>query len=280
MVLNVSPELGLGENITGILKYCEPEEINRWVRENTTADQIRDYIYNKAYHPASLPTTREELAIEQAVAREILDAGVRKASVHFPGEAMSSNADVMPWFEPVMASGGVLVNAPTTAQSMLMLLDGIQPAGVTTIVLDRNDLLASLGAIAEINPVLVVQALETSAFLHLGTVIAPVGAARPGTPVLKVRATMEDGSESDHEVNFGAVEMIKVPSGQSATLHLQPLQRFDIGMGGPGIGGTLRGVTGGSQGVVIDARGRPIVLSEDHAERVELHNRWLMTLEE
>lgn len=279
LVLNVSPELGLGTSITGVLKYSHPEEISRWVRESITPDRLRDYIYNKSLHPASFPETQEELAIEQAVARKILQIGVRNASANFPGDVFSGRRDVLPWFEPVMASGGVLVNAPTAGQSMLMMLDGLQPAGVTTIVLDRNNLLAPLGAAAEVNQVLVVQALETSAFLHLGTVIAPVGNARPGTPVLKVRATMDDGSESDHEVKFGTIEVIRVPTGQTANLHLQPLQRFDVGMGGPGHGGTLRGVTGGSIGVVIDARGRPIQLSEDPARRVELHNKWQWVLD-
>ena len=38
--------------------------------------------------------------------------------------------------------------------SLLMLLDGIQPVGVTTFVLDQNNLVASLGAAAEINTLL------------------------------------------------------------------------------------------------------------------------------
>ena len=75
------------------------------------------------------------------------------------------------------------------------------------------------------------------------------------------------------EVKHGALEVLQLPVGQSALLHLQPLHRFDIGMGGPGRGGRLR-VVGGTLGVVIDARGRPIQLSDDPSRRREMHAKW------
>jgi hypothetical protein len=57
-------------------------------------------------------------------------------------------------------------------------------------------------------------------------------------------------------------------------LHLQPLHRFDVGMGGPGNSGSVK-VMGGVLGVVIDARGRPLSLHTDPARRRELHKKWL-----
>jgi hypothetical protein len=92
-----------------------------------------------------------------------------------------------------VACGSVLSNAPTYAQTLLTLLDALQPTGVTTLVLDQNNLSAALGAAAGINPVLAVQVLESSTFLSLATVISPVTSARPGTPILRLRVTYNQG---------------------------------------------------------------------------------------
>jgi len=69
------------------------------------------------------------------------------------------------------------------------------------------------------------------------------------------------------------LEVLQLPIGHSAELHLQPLHRYDVGMGGPGRGGRLRAV-GGSLGVVVDARGRPLQLPKDPALRRELIGKW------
>jgi len=124
-----------------------------------------------------------------------------------------------------------------------------------------------------------VQILESHALMNLGTVIAPVGKARPDTPIMRIHTTLSDGSESNLEVKFGSVEKIPIPPGQPAELRLQPLHRFDIGMGGPGKGGGVR-VVGGELGVVIDARGRPLRLPSDPASRQEMIKKWITILEQ
>jgi hypothetical protein len=183
----------------------------------------------------------------------------------------------LPWFEPIVASGSVLTRAPHHAHTLLMLLDGLQPTGVTTLVLDQYHLAPALGAAAAVNPLLTVQVLESSAFLNLGTVIIPVSKAQPGTPVLRIRMTNEAGSETRVDIKQGALEVLPLPIGQPARLHLQPLHRADIGMGGAGRGGSLR-VVGGELGVIVDARGRPLRLPEDPSRRREQINKWLWTL--
>jgi hypothetical protein len=81
------------------------------------------------------------------------------------------------------------------------------------------------------------------------------------------------GGETSLDVKQGTVELLQLPMGQSAEIHLQPLHRVDVGMGGPGRGGRLR-VIGGALGVIVDARGRPLRLTGDPARRRELINKW------
>jgi hypothetical protein len=158
-----------------------------------------------------------------------------------------------------------------------MVLNGLQPTGVTTIALDRNNLAASLGATASVTPLLTVQSLDATNFVNLCTVISPVGSAPPETPILRVRMTSDDSVEFEQEIKQGYLAIFKLPSGQSGTLHLTPLHRFDVGMGGPGRGGTVK-VIGGVLGVLIDARGRPLHLPSEPFKRRELLNNWLAAI--
>ncbi len=46
---------------------------------------------------------------------------------------------------------------PSLGQAMLMILDGVQPVGATTVVLDQNHITAGLGVAAALNSVLAVR---------------------------------------------------------------------------------------------------------------------------
>jgi hypothetical protein len=271
----VYPELGLGDGLASLLKYSSLGSITRWLHLDIPNDDVRQYLYNKSLYPASIPATEEELAIEQAVARQVMQVALKRTIRKMNGRSTSSAT--LSGFEPILVSGSVLTRAPNLAQSLSILLDGLQPPGVTTVVLDQNHISAALGAAAAVNPVLTVQVLESSSFLNLGTLISPVGKAKPGTPVLRLRMTQQGGNETSIDVKQGTIRMLHLPMGKSAEIHLQPLHRFDVGMGGPGRGGRVR-VVGGALGIVIDARGRPIQLSSDPVARREIINKWRMIL--
>ena len=274
--LSIHPGLGLGENLPEILNLCSLDDIMRWIAVDVSDKYVRDYIYNKALYPTSLPMTPDELATEQALACQAMLLAVKQASKSYPPDVPGSMPSLLPWFEPIIASGSVLTKAPTRNQALMMVLNGLQPTGVTTIALDRNNLAVSLGATARVTPLLTIQSLDATNFTNLCTIISPVGNAPLGTPILRVRLTGDDGVESEQEVKNGSLVVIKLPLGQAGTLHLTPLHRFDVGMGGLGRGGTVK-VIGGVLGVVIDARGRPLHLPAEPSRRRELLSNWLAT---
>ncbi len=277
LIQAVYPHLGLGHGATGILHQATVSEIKRWLHIDLAEDDIRHYIYNKALYPSSLPETQEDLALEQVMARMAMRLALQDISPGFPTHSLRHGSGYLPMFEPIVATGSVLTRAPNLGQTVLTLLDGLQPSGVTTLVLDQNHISPALGVTAAVNPLLAVQILESNTFQNLGTVISPMGDAKPGTPVLRVRMSIEEGSETSVDVKQGSIEVLKFPQGQEAQLSLTPLQRYDIGMGGPGRGGRLR-VRGGALGVIIDARGRPISLPGETALRRELISKWRWAL--
>jgi len=159
----------------------------------------------------------------------------------------------------------------------LLLLDGVQPVGISTVILDPYHLLASLGAIAQVNAIAAVQLLESNAFLNLGTIICPISTAKYGTPVLRVRIEYEKGSPNQLEVRQGSVVSLPLQPLQTANVHLDALHHSEID---PLLGkrsGSFK-IVGGVCGAVIDARGRPLVLPKDAARRRELIKKWRAAL--
>lgn len=278
LILSVQSRLGLGENLPGILSLCTIEDILRWLPIDVSADKLRDYIYNKSLYPASIPITEEELLIEHALATQAVYLAVRQARKSYPASVRAPLPGLLPLFEPIIATGSTLTQSPKRSQALMILLNALQPTGVTTIALDRNNLAAMLGAAAGKNHYLAVQSLDATNFYNLATIISPVGQANPGTPVLHVRISLPSGQEITREVKFGTLEVLQLPMGQTATIRLQPLHRFDVGMGGPGVGGSAV-VTGGECGVIIDARGRPIRLHQEPATRREQIKKWRSVLD-
>jgi hypothetical protein len=275
--LGVYPQFGLGSSLAELLNHVSLGEITRWLGIELSDEQVRDFLYNKSLHPDSLPYSAEDYEIELAITRQLLQHAVKIAAGSFPAKAIYPAEGLLPWVEPILATGSALTQTPSLAHGALVLLDGLQPTGVTTIMLDQNHIASAVGAAAGINPLLAVQLLDSNSFVHLGTVVSPVGGARPGAPVLRLKMVYENGREVDLEVHQGALEVLPLPARQTARLQLQPLHRYDVGMGAPGRGGGLK-VTGGSLGVIIDARGRPISMPEDRPQRAELIKRWLTAL--
>lgn len=272
LMLGVYPQFGLGENLAGLLQHTSLEEIMRWLQLDISSSTVHEYLFQKSIYPSAIPATREEQAIAQAIARQVLYLSVRLARKNFPAGVRSSNVDLMPPFDLIIGGGGPISDGTSLGQSLLLMLDAIQPAGIQPLLLDQNNLLPLLGAAASRNNYLPVQVIESGAFIGLGTVISIIAAASYGDPVLRAKLTYADGTEARAEVKFGGLELLPLPSGQSARLSLQPLHRADAGLG-PGRAGTVQ-VTGGALGVVIDARGRPLQLPNDPVRRRELMKRW------
>ena len=272
LALGVYPQYGLGENLAGLLQQTEMDDIMRWLQLDISPNMLREYLFQKSLYPAAIPATKDEQAIAQAVARQALYLAVRAAQKDFPAHVRPTRNGVMPPLDLIIGGGGVISEGISLGQSLLLLLDAIQPVGIMPVLLDQNNLLPLLGVAASRSHYLPVQVIESGAFIGLGTVISLVASANYGDPVLRARLTYSDGTEARAEVKFGGLEILPLPSGQSARLSLQPFRRVDVGLG-PGKGGVVP-VTGGALGVVIDARGRPLQIPGDPVRRRELMKRW------
>lgn len=274
--LSVYPQFGLGENLSGLQNYTTLEDILRWSALDISAGVLRDYLYQKSLYPAAIPATKEDLAISQAVSRQALYLAMQSARRDFPKNIAMIKPTLTPLFELILAGGGTLSDASRPGHSLLLLLDSIQPVGVTTIILDQNNLLPLLGAAASQNNILPVQVFESDAFLSMGTVISPVVAASYGTVILRAKLNYENGAEARLELKYGSIETLPLSSGEVGRLSIQGLCGADVGLG-PG-GSVTIPVSGGVLGVVFDGRGRPLDLPSDAVRRRELIKKWNWSL--
>lgn len=253
-------------------------EIHQWTMASVSPERIQAYLGQGALQPIVVPGAVDELAIEQAFARVRLQRIVKRFAENYGWINYDSIRGMDGHFEPIIASGAVLTQAPSLGQAMMILLDGLQPRGITTVVLDQHHLLSILGVLGEVNPVLPVHVLASGAFLNLGTVITPVR-DKPGQPLnLEVQVSIQGGKDYDMSIEPGLLKRVIIPTGAQAILELKPGHSTDVGFGEPGKGGRLK-VAGGALGVVIDARGRPLRLPADDPTRVAQLEKWLWSID-
>jgi hypothetical protein len=270
--LNVFPQFGLGDGLPRLLNYTSLDNILRWSSVDIPKNILREYLHQKALHPSTIPATKEDFAILQAITKEALYLAIQSARRDFPRSAPSIRPNLVPLFEPILTSGSALSDASRPSRSLLLILDSVQPVGVTTIILDQNNLLPLLGAAAAQNSILPVQVLESGAFMSVGTVISPVVTAAYNTSILRAKLTYENGTEARMDLKYGNIETLPLASGETGTLAVQCYRGADIGFG-PGRGGSIP-VSGGALGVVFDGRGRPLDLPSDTGRRREMIKKW------
>ena len=265
--INIIP-LGMGDGFEEALNRIKIEDISKWLAESLPQNELKEILWQKTLTPGSIPVDDKGLAVDLAAARAILEYGVN--------EMKRQSLLAASIFEPIFISGSTITHAPTPQQILLTLLDGIQPIGITPLIIDKHGLLPILGAISRSNSLLPVQVMETSAFTNLATVINVESKASDGTPIVNARLTYHSGNYMDIEVKQGAIATLPLPSGEVGTLSLNLLRRTVIeGLINPN---EPFKVHGGVCGVVIDARGRPLTFPKDETARRERYKRWMFML--
>ncbi len=275
--LMVRTDLGLGAPLPSLLRTASIESITRWLPTDVAEDVVRDYVFNKSLQPQTIPMERDELHLEFALARQLLQTALGLARPAWPKGKNGRGSQLLPPMEPILAGGGVLSRAPRPGYAALALLDSLQPTGITTLVLDPYGLTPALGSAAAVLPMVTVQVLESGSFVSLGTVVSPLGGGRAGRPVARVKLEREGQPPLEGEVRLGQLVVLPLGQGEVGRLTLRPERGFDVGFGAFGKAGTLK-VTGGAVGLIIDARGRPLALPKDAGRRRELNQKWLIDI--
>jgi hypothetical protein len=277
--LTTRADLGIGLSVKAALGQIPLEDVSRWLPFAMSPEQARDELLNKGLHPASVPQTWEDLQLEYALAREVMRRAVAQARPGWLYTAHSGHASPAhgPQWDLIIGAGRTLTRAPQPAYTALLLLDALEPVGVSKMAFDVGGVAATLGALAARHSLAAVDVVEYDAFLNLGTVVAPFGTAQPGEVALRVKVNCSNGQVIQREVAYGSLSVVPLGPGERAQLELHPTRRFDVGLSEPGRGATAE-AEGGILGIVIDARGRPLSLPADDEKRRQLVQKWLTDL--
>ena len=293
-VRSVSANLGMSYSICNVLKEAGIKNIMRWLPFDIDEGEVRNRLRNKMIRPTTIPQTLEELIIEHAVAREALRLGlehhktiatrlkgIRTESAFARGittqEMMETYIDLMK-IGIIAGTGGLLSHAPRRVQSLMILTDAFQPEGVTMLFQDSVFMMPHLGVLSTVYPEAAWQIFDKDCLVRLGSVIAPRGVSKePGEVVMDVEMEMPDGETIKEEVKWGEVKRIELGERQTAEVRIHPRGHFDVGGGGGRE--VIEKVEGGVVGVVLDGRGRPLILPEGENERKQKLLEWFTALD-
>lgn len=283
---SVTANVGLSYSALSLLAQVGEARIARWLTHPWGDNELADAIGNKTARPTTLPETVEDLELEQALAREAmrlardrhLEIAVGLRGVHqerdfnnvFDQPPTGLPLITMGRLAAVVGSGGVLSQAPSPGQVAGMLIDGLEPHGVTQLYYDRGFLFPNVGALAQLNPEAAREMLFGQALVALGTVVAPIHTplSGPGTvgprrdvpwdrPALRVSFTAPGEPARQLELSWGELRAIALPPLCRARLELTPLAATIDAGAGPGERWTGMAV-GGAVGLIFDTRGRPL----------------------
>jgi len=280
----VSANLGMSYSICNVLKETGTDNIARWLPFEIDPYEVRNRLRNKMIRPTTIPQAYEDLLIEQAVSREAL----RLAFIHHKSLArnlkgVQQQRDVGQIFDQVesgsslikmlkldmiIGSGGVLSHAPMRAQSALMMMDAYQPEGVTMLTIDSIFMMPHLGVLSEHFFEAAKQVFDYDCIVKCGHCISPVGTGKEGDAMVTVV-----GDGINESITVGQIKVIPLGRHEFKNVTITPTKNFDVGAGkGNKVDAKLEG---GTVGIVIDGRGRPLVLPEDHAHRIAKLREWL-----
>jgi hypothetical protein len=267
----IRTDIGLGHSAENLLSIVGEDAIKRWLPFAAASNQIRHYTLNKTLRPGTIPETTKGLYQEHGLLRAGISALLAVSRPMWTEKIETESAD-MPSFDLIIGAGAGLTRTGHPGFSALLLLDTLQPTGVTTLQSDPYGLIAALGALAHVNPGAVVQVLDSTALEHLGTSFSLSGHPPVGKTAIKIKITAEDGHVSLHEVAGGHLWVYPLGIGKTAKIDVRVTAR------GGSIGGKGRikmTIEGGAAGLIFDARGRPLPLAADPRGRAAQMPLWV-----
>jgi len=279
-------------SISNVCAEAGMANILRWVHFDMDERELRNRVKNKMIRPTTIPQTMEALVFEQAVSREALRLayiqhkefattlkGVQQQrtvgdtfSQDLSGQTIVDNMKL----DLLVASGGVLSHAPRMQQTAMMLIDAFEPEGFTTLAKDSIFMMPHLGVLAQVHPQASLEVFERDCLIYLGTCAAAKGTGREGKPCFSYSIMGSTLNESG-AMACGELKLLPLGEGETATVTIEPARGFDFGAG-PGKR-IERQVKGGTVGLILDARGRPLALPEDRSAGRAMMSKWVDAME-
>ena len=267
----VSVGLGHGHEIARayhIALQIPIERVAQWAPEEPIPQALRLSALNRSAHPAAVAATSMELQLSHAVWM----AAARQALRASEDGRSPLNHEAL---DLAVLTGRAARTAGRPVQAALLLVNILEPVGVTQLALDPASSLAMQGALAHTGD----RVAFESALVPLGVCVAPRGRAKAGEPAVLVDVRPSSGARIEREVNAGALDVIQWDARVPAEVRIWPQPRFDVGLGNGRPARLKANVGSGMVGLIVDARGRPLVWPDEPDERQARLQQWLRSMD-
>lgn len=251
----------------------------RFMSQPLEKASVEACLRNKRLLPDFIPLSIDDMAVEQAFMRARIITALEELAIRNPDFGYKKERGLIEPYEPIILLGEAFCQCKHAGQTMMAALDGFQPHGVTTFVLDQAQLTPALGALAGVEPMVAVQVIDSGIYKNLGTTAAVDSPEKSGRMVLEVEVDESQPERRRLPVRKGELKRLETVSEDKTRLYLSPTANSDVGMGMRGLGGWLA-VSNSEVGVVIDARGRPIEIESDADARMTQITEWSWELSE
>ncbi|MGA9342632.1 MAG: hypothetical protein WBV61_09945, partial [Rhodanobacteraceae bacterium] len=244
------------------------ERITRWMPYRWSAEELTQWILNRALRPFGRPDSTTDSLVESALKRELI--------ADLADDVASGNRSDI---DLVVVGPSFADQDPGLAA--LTVIDGLEPQsadGVVTVALDAEGIMAALGAISTIDPAFARDVIEQDFLVPMATCVVVTGQGEQGALAVRGEVKLQDGETRRFSVPFGNIQVLNVAESEAADVTLTPEPGFSIGSHGAGETVEFindRKLFGGRVGIIIDARGRPIQMPDDPEARVTLLRSWL-----
>src|SRR5207245_10457008 len=99
-----------------------------------------------------------------------------------------------------------------------------------------------------------------------------------GQVAMRVGLEYSNGRQVMVDVMTGSLEVVPLPVNEQALLTLYPAPSVDVGLGSGERARAAEEIDGGLLGLIIDARGRPLVLPDEAKERQNRLSLWMQAI--
>jgi len=257
-----------------LVDQFKSSDVATWSFETVDPTRLAEYLATEALYAGRLPTTSLDVAIEEGLTRLV---GMRTwhtlTEKHdFPKQLVSrkycAETDI------ILITGERQTHQRQHVLSLLQMLDILQPVGLSDVFIDQDGIAASLGTAAHLDASIPLHCILGQAVPRLSTLIAPIHKARDGTRLLSLVVVEQGGRETNHEILAGGLSSIPLRPGTKAEVKINLHGNASMGARfNPRNGVT---VNGSLLGIIIDARGRPLVPRKDPSSQQE----WLINIKQ
>ena len=229
--------------------------VRRWIPWSIDAPTMLERVFNRARWPDAVAAEASALALEIALAHEAVSHAHADAAAAGMADALRD--------APVTIVTGVAASFTRPAHTALVAIDGLASRRPTTLYRDTDEGLVALAAVA---------AHIRSAGGDPGPVVgeelarrlAPIALVVPVTPGRRSRLRVNGVEHRADELVPGAFFSVRHRGEATVEITGTPVK--------------TRG-SAGELGIIIDARGRPLVLPPRDAERIPALVKWFAALD-